>query len=620
VRDGDRVLVKALSGRRRRVGGESLPEAKVGRVLERRHTTLVGTLEIGEEGERWLVPYDPKNRLEVEVEGGDELMEDDWVVVELASGGGDRVRGRVVEVLGRADDPGVDVAVVLAHYRLPDPFPPQVAEAARALPTDPPREERRRREDLSRQVVVTIDGASARDFDDALSVERRSGGGYRVGVHIADVAHFVPAGSPLDQEAFHRGTSVYFPDRAVPMLPERLSAGLCSLQPGVPRLTVSVFLDLDAEGRVENRRFAETVIRSTRRLTYDEVRRVLEEPVPGDVAEYGPVLPLLEELRQVMELLLAKRIERGSVDFDLPEGDVTLDTDGEVVGITPRQRHVAHRIVEELMIAANEAVAEALTKAGAPALFRVHEAPSEDDLRDLDATLRPLGLRLRGELEQMHPSELQRVLAEVEGWPEEEFLTTLVLRTLPRAHYLPECRGHYALAARYYAHFTSPIRRYPDLVVHRAVKARLAGRSLERDPERLAVFAEHTSTAERRAERSERDVLQWKKIRFLEERVGDVFGGRITGVQPFGFFVRLDDFHVDGLVPVRSLDDYYVYEEEEHRLVGESTGRAFRLADPVEVVLEGVDHLHRGLDLTLARLPEPPGRGKGRNKRKPRRR
>jgi ribonuclease R len=517
----------------------------------------------------------------------------------------------VVEVLGRADHPGVDVAVVLRHHRIPEDFAETALAAAAELPEDPEPADWRGREDLRREVVVTIDGETARDFDDAISLVELPGGGARLGVHIADVAHYVAEGGALDLEAYRRGTSVYYPERAIPMLPERLSNGLCSLRPRVPRLTLSAWLELDDDGGVRGRRFAETVIRSARRLTYGEVRRLLEEPRPGDAGEYGEVLPLLRRAAIAMAALNRRRAARGSIDFDLPEGDVILDTDGATVGIRPQERNVAHRIVEEFMIAANEAVAAELVSQECPALYRVHGAPTRERLEELRQLLRPLGLALRGDLANLHPSALREVLERAAGRPEEAFVSAVVLRTMQRALYDPECQGHYALASRYYTHFTSPIRRYPDLVVHRRLKALLNGRAQQEAEgsllvERLPVVAAHSSATERRAEQSERDLLQWKKVRFLESQVGRRFRGRITGVQPFGLFVQLEELLVDGLVPVRSLaDDYYLYEAEGHRLVGEQRGRVFQLADAVEVVLAGVDHRHRGLDLKIVDMPEP---------------
>jgi ribonuclease R len=474
----------------------------------------------------------------------------------------------------------------------------------------------------TRWTIITIDGESARDFDDAVSIERLENGFFRLGVHIADVAHYVQEGTPLDSEAYRRGTSVYYPDRAIPMLPEGLSNGLCSLRPNVPRLTLSAFLDIDRDGHIVASRFAETVIRSARRMTYNEVRRILEEPQSGDTAdaaEYGAVLPALREMHVLMTILHHARLVRGSIDFDLPEGNVELGTDGTVVGVTAAQRNIAHRIIEEFMIAANEAVAQELETRGVPALYRVHDQPSPDRLAELRDLLAPLGITLRGNYDSLHPTFLQEVVKQAQGTPAEPFVSSVVLRTMQRAVYSPECRGHYALASRYYAHFTSPIRRYPDLVVHRSLRALLRGGEELAErlkiADRLPAMGEHTSLTERRAEQSERDLLQWKKVRFLADRVGDTFPGRITGVQPFGFFVQLDELFVDGLVPIRSLaDDYYLYESDAHRLVGEHKRRVFQLADAVEVELTGVSLRHRGLDFKIAGMPDAPARSEGRGK------
>jgi ribonuclease R len=576
------------------------------------------------------VPFDPRLSLELPVTGAGDVPEGSYVVVEIVrhGGAGSEPRARLVEVLGDLATPGVDVEVILRHYGIPETFPEEALAVAARLPADPVPADWLGREDLRRQVVVTIDGETARDFDDAVSIERRPDATFRLGVHIADVAHYVAEGGALDREAYRRGTSVYYPERVVPMLPEALSNGLCSLRPEVPRLTLSAFLDVDRDGNVVARRFAETVIRSARRLTYGEVRRLLEEPRPGDEGEYGAVRHSLLDMRELTMALREARRRRGSLDFDLPEGNVELDTDGTVVGILPYERNIAHRLIEEFMIAANEAVAYELVRRGIPALFRVHDAPARERLEELAELLRPLGIELGRDLDlsELPPAALQQVLKQVEGRPDEPFLSALVLRTMQRAVYSPECRGHYALASPYYTHFTSPIRRYPDLVVHRGLKALLAepagagasggadagswaeGRRAEL-VERLPLIAEHASTTERRAEQSERDLLQWKKVRFLAGRAGERFHGRITGVQPFGLFVQLEEFHVDGLVPIRTLtDDYYVYEPESHRLVGERLGRVFQLADPVEVELVGADLRHRGLDLQIVGMPPQPAR------------
>ncbi|MBW8877566.1 MAG: ribonuclease R [Acidobacteria bacterium] len=621
AQEGDRVIVRPLG--KARPWDDRLAEATVVRIVGPGYESLVGSLETDERGLRWLVPFDSRVPLELPVQGADGIPDGHFVVVAVERPGRAPV-GRVVEVLGDPNLPGVDVLVVLRHYGIPEDFPEEVLDLAARFPADPRPEDWAGREDLRERTIITIDGETARDFDDAVSIERLPDGVFRLGVHIADVSHYVKDGDALDLEGYRRGTSVYYPERAIPMLPEGLSNGLCSLRPQVPRLTVSAFLDVDRDGVIRARRFAGTVIRSTRRMTYTEVRRILEEPRPEDAAEYGPVLPALREMHHLMQILNHARTLRGSIDFDLPEGDVVLNTDGVMVGVFPEERNVAHRIVEEFMIAANEAVAWELVSRNVPALYRVHTQPTPERLEELSELLATFGLKLRGDLENLPPVALQEVLREVKGKPEEHFVSSVVLRTLQRAVYDPQCLGHYALASEHYTHFTSPIRRYPDLVVHRQLKALLAGRA-EREsertrlPERLPAMAEHTSQTERRAEQSERDLLQWKKVRFLAGRAGETFKGRITGVQPFGLFVQLDGYYVDGLVPIRTLgDDFYRYEPEAHRLVGEHKGRVFRLADPVEVVLTGASQKARGLDFTLAGMPAPAPRGEKPRTEKPR--
>ncbi len=654
---GDVVLYEEMPSRGEPRPGR-LAEARVLRVLAHGPTERVGalsTLEGSSPSERRLDPFDPQKPADFAVLGADDLPDGTWVRVEIERperldrfGGASESRqssepaakktvARVIEVLGEEGDPQAEIRAVIAHFGIPSVAPAEALAEAAQMPAAPRNQDLAGREDWTSRTIVTIDGASTQDYDDAITAETLSGGGFRIAIHVADVGHYVAEGSALDLEAFRRSTSVYYPGRVVPMLPESLSNGLCSLAPQELRLAMAAILDVDASGRVVATRFAETAIRSARRLTYAEVRRLLEEPAPGDEAEYGSVLGMLRIARSAMQALLSARLARGSLDFDLPEGDVELDSAGALVGIAAGERHVGHRIVEEFMIAANEAVASELLAAGRPAIYRIHDGPTGERLRELASSLEALGLPLEvpeGVLldppadPKLDPpsaaaladaatkvaaaalptAELQSVLRRAAGRPDEAFISALVLRALPGARYGPQNQGHAALAAPRYAHFTSPIRRYPDLVVHRSLKAKLRGElaAAPDDPEtleRYAAIAEHATEADKRGERSERELLQWWKVRFLASRIGDQFTGRISGIQQFGVFVVLDGYHVDGLIPVKTLgepgDERFRYDASSLRLIGETSGRSLRLADPVLVELVGADLRHRGLDLRL---------------------
>ena len=644
ARDGDLVLVRPVrsrragkgGGRRARSGvagsggsGGRLPEASVVKILARGAREVVGFIDPAQPRE--LAPFDSRSRLQVTLAERRPDLDGHFVVASLqagargAAGGGSgsraggRSRGQGagvpaahLEDLGPIDEPGTDVLVVLRHFEIPESHSAASLEDAGGRPSEPRPEDIRGRRDLREIPTITIDGESARDFDDAISIRRRPGRkgepqGYELAVHIADVAHYVTEGGVLDLEAYDRGTSVYFPDRAIPMLPEALSNGLCSLRPEVERLAMTAFLEFSATGEPLGRRFAESVIRSDRRFTYTEVRDILGEPGKSQGRGFDgdpQIHDLLLVARDLMRQLFRRRTERGSIDFDLPEGDVILDTEGVTIGIKPGERNVAHRMIEEFMIAANEAVAAELVGAEEPALYRVHTEPDRERFEELRSFLEPLGIPLDLGPEALHPSHLQEVLRRVEGHAEETFVATLILRSMKRAEYHPECKGHYALASRTYTHFTSPIRRYPDLVVHRALKRLLRGERLAPHVDaayraRLVGIAEHTSLTERRAERAERALLQWKVIRLLAPREGEVFSGRVTGVQPFGVFVQLDGYYADGLLPIADLtDDYYTFEAEKHRLVGRR-GRVIRLADQLDVKLATVDPMRRLLTLGL---------------------
>ena len=610
--DGDTVLAREERSRATSRRGREAPRTSgtVVRVLDRARERVVGRFETSE-GRRSVVPYDPKLDAVIRIADGKtkRAREGEIVEVRLTAFPDSRrvAHGEVEERLGFLGEPGVDIEIVLRSHNLPPRFPEPVVAESEAFPEEVREEDLLGRRDFRERRIVTIDGETAKDFDDAVEVEKTAHG-YRLGVHIADVSHYVEEGTSLDDEARSRGTSVYFPGRVLPMLPERLSNGLCSLNPRVDRLVLSAILELDPRGRVTGAEFAKGVIRSGHRMTYTEVARILEGgPGPDDGRRYGDYLADFRLMGEVAALLRARREARGSIDFDLPDADIVLDDAGLVVGIVPESRNVAHRLIEEFMLAANEAVAKKLLFAKQPAIYRVHDRPDPDRLVDLKEVLESFGYALKGDLEELAPKEFQRLLSEIEGKPEERLLHDLLLRAQRKAVYSEECRGHYALAAPYYCHFTSPIRRYPDLVVHRQLSRLLgAGRPVPAKDfdavnERLREVAGFCSERERRAEQAERESLLWKKIVFMKDKVGRTFDAYATGVASFGVFVTLRDFFVEGLVPMAALgNDFFVYEEKQHRLRGRSSGKTFRLGDALRVRLVAIDEVRRRLDFRLA--------------------
>jgi len=593
--DGDLVLVRLEKPRRR--GREGVLEGTVMRVLERRRETLVGRWSTAT-GEALVRPLDrklPSMVIAARSKVPTTPREGEFVVVKLdrPSGGERRPRGTVVELLGVLGEPGVENRVALRAAGIPVDFSPEAEAEADRLPGGIADEGIAGRWDLRDRPAITIDGKTARDFDDAVSAAPGKKGEILVEVHIADVSHYVRPGSALDGDARTRGTSVYLPGLCVPMLPGRLSNDLCSLREGVDRLTMTVRFRVDRDGGVTGWKVHDSVIRSRRRCTYAEVHEWLQRPRsswPAETRGFAESLALLAEAARRLE---RRRRARGSLDFDLLEPDVLLDPEGHVVGIKPLERTEAHRLIEELMVAANECVARTLMEAGEPTLYRVHDGPDPDKLSELGGILGELGLELEiGEGGRVPPSVLQKVLAEVAGTRLERFISYLVLRTLARAIYSPEPRGHYALATRSYLHFTSPIRRYPDLVVHRSLRrlwARRPGAEAAEVPG-LEALAAACTEAEQRAEAAERTALQWKQVLFMRDKVGEEMEAHITGVTNFGVFVQLDDLLVEGLVHISELtDDFYRFDEGRHVLVGERTGRTWRLGDPLTVRVSRVD-------------------------------
>lgn len=593
--DGDSVVVLrgARPPRRAALARES---GEVVRVLRRRRPTVVGRYFA--EGKRaWVEPFARRLDVRIEVAPPEAERPRSGEFVEVlvdARRPPARTAGTVIRRLGAAGERGVAEEVVLIEHAIPVAFPPAALEQAAELPGEVRECDLGGRADRRDQPAVTIDGETAQDFDDAIVAVEAPEGAIEVFVHIADVSHYVAAASPLDGAARERGTSVYLPGRCVPMLPERLSNGLCSLMPGVDRLTFTVRFVVKPDGGVEGYRAERSAIRSRRRCTYGEVFAWLEGGSwPSNLGD--DVRRSLCLADEAARRLGARRRGRGSIDFDLPEPEILLDPEGFMTGVAATPRHRAHRLIEELMVAANECVARLLTWGRQPALFRVHDRPSAGKLAELQAVLEVFGVAMKGDLEELPPRELQRVLGEIQGRPEERFLQALILRSLARAVYSAESRGHYALATDFYLHFTSPIRRYPDLVVHRSLASLLEGRVL-RGPARDIARAEledlalHCSFTERRAAEAERETVRWKQAEFMRSRIGETFAGHVTGVVAFGAFVQLDGVFVEGLVHVSALaDDYYRYDEGGHRLIGQRHGREIRLGDAIEVRVKAVN-------------------------------
>ncbi|OGP69942.1 MAG: ribonuclease R [Deltaproteobacteria bacterium RBG_13_58_19] len=507
-------------------------------------------------------------------------------------------QGEIIEVLGPVEDAEVQARLVIAKYNLPDRFPPEPLAEAAGVPARIPEDALQDRLDLRHLPWVTIDGDLARDFDDGIALVKKPGGHYTLYVAIADVSHYVAPGSPLDQEAYHRGTSAYFPQRAVHMLPERLATGICSLNPGEDRLAVCVILDYDRQGRLKGSSFARAVVRNQARLTYRLVHRLLTEKDRRLRQRYRPFLKMLDQMGELCRLLRDWRWKRGSLLMSIPEAEVVLDERGWPADIRRVDHLLAHQLIEEFMIAANEAVA---TYLGEPSLFRVHDRPDAVKMEAFRVFVRGLGFVLPKEANR-DPRVLRDFLEEVRQTPLAPMVQLMLLRSLKQACYAGVNLSHYGLAVQFYTHFTSPIRRYPDLLVHRLLLARLAGQPppFFLEPEELEDAARYLSHQERRAIEAEREMLARMQVRCLAQRLGEIFSGRITGVSPFGFFVSLDDIYADGLVRLVDLpDDYYRYEEARQRLVGRRHRRVFQLGDQVQVKVARVDLKRRHVNLVL---------------------
>jgi ribonuclease R len=605
---GDRVVVRVEHRR----SGDRI-EGRILRILERSAAQIVGRYDRDPGGQGFVVPFDRRILMDVQIPRGEagSAAVGEMVTVRITRfpTATRPALGRVVEVLGRLDEPGVDTAVIIRKYGLPDAHSAEAVAQARRLGPHVRDKDLQSRTDFRRWLTVTIDGEHARDFDDAISIDRLPNGNFWLGVHIADVAHYVTEGSALDTDAYERATSVYFPERAVHMFPSELSTGLCSLNPHVDRLVQSCLMEVDRRsGAVVRYELHDGVIHSQARMTYTAVNAILTDRDPEMMERYRPFVPAFERMHELFEILHARRRRRGSIDFDLKESEIVLDDAGLVEDIVAAERNVAHRLIEEFMLLANETVAAHLEKIGMPALYRVHEPPDPAKVEVFQEFVSTLGYSLGSDGGPIASRHFQRLVDKMRGTPEEKPIAFLMLRTMQKARYDAANLGHFGLAAPAYTHFTSPIRRYPDLVVHRVLRvSRQGGDAAERAEiaEDLPEIARHTSDRERRANDAERELVQWKKVRFMADKVGDEFDGYVTGVSAYGLYVELVEHFVEGMVHVSTMaDDYYRFLERAHVLRGENSRREYRLGDRVTVQVIRVDLERRQIDLGLSEILE----------------
>ena len=609
---GDRVVARVESIR------EKGREGSIIRILERKTRKVVGKFT-RVRNYSYVAPEDEHILQEVFIPEGEtkRAKPNQMVVAEITQypTGRARPEGRITHILGYPDDPEIEPQIIIHKYDLPHRFSSAALKEAQHLPSRPPSDEYRGRVDLRQIPTFTIDGENARDFDDAISIERDKDGGVKLYVSISDVSHYVIEETALDDEAYSRGTSVYFPDRAIPMFPPELSNEICCLHPRVDRLTLTVELRYDRNGERKGVRFYPSVIRSDERLTYTLVRKILVDKEEELKQKFRHLLPSLESMAGLCQELRRRRTERGALDFDLPEPEVILNLQGETEDIVRAERNLAHQIIEEFMIAANEAVAHFMEERGFPFIYRIHEPPKKeavDEFRRFVSNLGYKSMRVDRRMKKetgYSPKEFQRILSEVKGMSEERVINEILLRSMRWAKYSAKNMGHFGLASVAYTHFTSPIRRYPDLIVHRLLKQVLSDEKIKISEEDLAKKADHLSERERVAMEAEREILNRYRVRLMRNKIGEQYEGIICGVTAFGFFVELKDIFVEGLVRVTSLhDDYYQYHEKNYCLLGERTHKTFKIGEEVRVRVDRVDVERQHIDFGLI---EKKDKGKG---------
>jgi len=602
---GDRVLVRL------RERGSERPEGRITKILERAHTEFVGRFQFEKKGGT-VIPKDERiNRL-IQVPKlafRNRLKNGMWVMVRILDFGDDRrpMLGEITEIVGEDDEKGIDILLIIRDHGVKPEFPDEVEREAGDLPQGISDDELARRKDFRHLTTFTIDPETAKDFDDALSIERLPNGLFQLGVHIADVAHYVQSESAIDVEALARATSIYPVDRVIPMLPERLSNNLCSLRPNEDRLAMSVLMNIDSHGKIHHSEFYNSVIRSRHRLNYTEVQTIFDHSDPWISARYSDIRDDLFALKKLSEILIKMREEKGALDLDIGETDVIFDSAGTVIDLRRHPRLASHRLVEQCMILANEAVAQKIFHLHIPSLYRIHESPAQDKLHKLIPVLANFGITLPPK-RAITPHMLQNALEHIEQLGDAgAILRTVILRAMMRAQYFPENKGHYGLGSTCYTHFTSPIRRYPDLIVHRILKEVLSGQykneeNLESWKERLPEIALHSTDMEERAEEIEHEAAKILGLEFMRRFIGFEFEGFVSGVANFGLFVELERYPIDGLIPIASIgNDYYEFNEAAMTLTGKSSGRAFRLGDRLLVSIDHIDVMKQEMDLSLVK-------------------
>ncbi|AJD92002.1 ribonuclease R [Jeotgalibacillus malaysiensis] len=627
---GDKVMVRVS-----RESRGDREEGTVVRILERGTKQVVGTYTESKNF-GFVMPDDKKMTSDIFVpkNASKGAVEGHKVIVEITAypDGRNSAEGEVIQILGHKNDPGVDILSIIHKHGITIEFPDEVIQQANDVPDEIDPADLKDRRDLRDETTVTIDGADAKDLDDAISLTKLDNGNYKLGVHIADVSHYVTEGSPIDEEAYERGTSVYLVDRVIPMIPHRLSNGICSLNPKVDRLTLSCEMEIDQNGGVIKHDIFQSVIRTNEKMTYSDVNKILVDEDEALIEKYEPLVPMFREMEKLAAILRGKRFGRGAIDFDFKEAKVLVDEEGNPTEIGIRERSVGEKLIEEFMLAANETVAEHFHWMNLPFIYRIHEDPKAEKLERFFEFITNFGITVKGTGNEIHPRALQEIIDDIQGTPEEMVISTMMLRSMQQAKYDENSLGHFGLATDFYTHFTSPIRRYPDLIVHRLIRTYLINRKVDektqkRWSEQLPEIAAHTSGRERRAVDAERETDELKKAEYMMDKIGEEFDGVISSVTNFGIFVELSNT-IEGLVHVSYMtDDYYRFDERHMAMIGERTGNVYRIGDEIAIRVVNVNKDERAIDFEIvgmkgtprvrretARVVDSRGRGKDSNR------